>query len=177
MQSSLKYVKTNRICPGWKGQKKGNVNKKMIAARLKLNRDYNGRPCQEFIELGPSSSQHLTKWFSALQIQFTYLIIFLLELILPTSRRIWYVKVLQKSKRCSPVHTHKNVLSYGYLVCGLSSHTLCTLVFVPQPKIQIIITILSLTTYLAILSLMPLKGPMIQMRDEKFNSVTHTVGP
>ena len=74
-------------------------------------------------------------------------------------------------------HTHKNVLSYGYLVCGLSSHTLATLVFVPQPKIQIIITILSLTTHLAILSLMPLKGPMIQMRDEKFNSVTHTVGP
>ena len=131
----------------------------MIAARLKLNRDYNGRPCREFIELGPSSSQHLTKWFSALQIQFTYLIIFLLELILPTSRRIWYVKVLKKSKRCSPVHTHKNVLSYGYLVCGLSSHTLSTLVFVPQPKIQIIITILSLTTYLAILSLIPQKRP------------------
>ena len=83
-------------------------------ARLKLNRDHNVRFRHYFIELKNPFSHIWQKWYSALQIQFSYLIIYL-SLLPPAVRRAKKENSKYNWQKTLPqMHLQpKNVLSYG----------------------------------------------------------------
>ena len=99
-------------------------------ARLKLNRDHNVRFRHYFIELKNPFSHIWQKWYSALQIQFSYLIIYL-SLLPPAVRRAKKENSKYNWQKTLPqMHLQpKNVLSYGLFSVYTLTHPCVVFLF------------------------------------------------
>ena len=126
----------------------------MITTRLKLNRDHNGRPCRKFIELeSQTSDKMIFRVTNSIYLFDHFYFTWASWYDRNKSQKYDMSLIVQKSKRCS-LHfedTQKCTQLWLFSVwpIALEPHPVLHLFLFARPKIQIIITILSLITILA----------------------------